>query len=291
MDDLFDLDEPVPVESQTFSKPTLSWSRINMLSRCGQQYYFRYVLGQRKPPSIAMVVGSGVHKSAELNLREKFEKGTLLPEEQVVEIAREKVKNDVRDNGLDAPYAQVGNATEEAKDRAGTLALLHHKAIAPLVEPLLIEHQFRLVTEGFPFDINGVIDLQEQPTMQRPVGTIRDLKTSGALKQNMAEYSDQLTLYALWSKRVYGAIAPLQLDILVSTKNPKAVSQNTTRNDKDLGVMQRRIEAAANAIEKGVFLPAPQDSWACSEKYCGWAASGDCPYFRGIRAIAVDGLA
>jgi len=71
----------------------------------------------------------------------------------------------------------------------------------------------------------------------------------------------------------------LYLDYLVKTKTPKVVIQQTTRSEFQQMVMLRRIERAAEIIEKGAFMPANPSEWICSRKWCGY--SNTCKFYSG----------
>lgn len=284
----------VETEAKTvFTKPYFSWSRISMFLRCGEQYRRVYVVGERAAPGIALIAGSAAHASVEADMTSKRDKGKLLKMDEIVEISRAKAADILAKQGIrliDEEVNEIGSSDnrvrEHVQSRSVIFSRLHHSSMAPYINPLLIEHTFRLVTRNFPFDLVGVVDLQEKPTKEFTVGIVRDTKTTSANKGSMADDSDQLTLYGLWGRQVYGMIPPLQLDLLIATKEPKAVIQKTFRTNDDIEVLSRRIECVASAIEKGVFLPAPTDSWSCGPKYCGFAMT--CPYYRRRKAIAVS---
>jgi hypothetical protein len=293
---LFDPTEPVPVlaaveETKTVlpTKRYMSWSRISMYLRCGEQFRRVYVMGHRAPPSISLICGSSTHAGAEANYRHRLSHGKLLPTEEVVSIARSKAAEIVDKQGisltgddLDGTGTSDSKVREHVQSRSEVFTRLHCGSVAPHVRPKLVEHVFRLVTQGFPFDLVGVLDLQEEPSEHDPIGAIRDIKTSGRFDSAMAEKSDQLTLYGLWGRQSFGVIPPLMLDLLVATKEPKAYALTTKRTDADISVLERRIEVVASGLEKGVFLPAPSDSWCCSEKFCGFFTT--CPYARKVRS-------
>ena len=72
-------------------KPYLSPTQLETLSKCGMQYYWRYIEGLRVPPGIALIKGGAVHTSVERDMRAKAEIGGLLPSEYIADIARDAV--------------------------------------------------------------------------------------------------------------------------------------------------------------------------------------------------------
>ncbi len=267
------------------SKNQVHWSHISMYSRCGEAYRRRYIEGEIIPPGIALHVGIGTHKSVEKNAGTKIATGKYLPLEAVKEAARDAVNKSWDESGVTLDDEEKTTGVKilrgDAVDMAVSLSGLHAEAVAPKIEPAFTERRFVLELPGFPVDLAGAIDLQETVERQR---TIRDTKTRKASPPaTLADESDQLTMYALAARTLDGAIPPLALDALVKTKTPKAVTLMTTRTDDDLQVLLRRVEAHVNAVKNGVFIPAAQDSFWCSRKFCGFASS--CKFFRGSKQI------
>lgn len=240
----------------------MSITSLSMLTRCGEQYRWRYVEGIKSPPGVVMAIGKGVHAAAEANLGNRLEWGELLPEEAVLDAARDATVTTWR---KDPPMRNDGDPDEGgAVDEAVSLASLHHRHLAPQIEPVAIERGFRLEMPGAPFDIVGYVDVEEE-------GRIRDLKMSSKTPaENAAHISDQLTLYHL-NATVRGEPAKaVALDHLVKTKTPKVVTQESTRGPADHARLLAKFEAAARVIETGAFLPAAQDAWYCSPRFCGY---------------------
>lgn len=267
-------------------KKHLSPSALSMLSKCGVQYAFRYIEGKKIPPAAAMIAGTAVDTAANADLTSKMVVGELEPEEKILSIARDTVHSKWDEEGvhLSKEELEVGEKIIKGQvvDKSVALAALHHAQVAPVIEPIAVQRRFRVPLEDFPFDLVGVIDVQEATA-------VRDLKTAGkSPSKDTAENSDQLTFYGLGISALDGA-APekLVLDTLVYTPagNTSIVTLETTRSDKDYLVQMNRIERAAEVIEGGHFMPARPDDWWCSEKWCGYHSI--CPYVRQPVQIAV----
>lgn len=259
-------------------KPHLSNSAIDMLSKCGEMYRRRYIEGEKVPPGVALIVGKGVDHSVNTNLQAKIDTGSLLPVDAVRQAAMDSTVRewDSGEIALDPDEAARGvkAAKGAAVDKAVRLSELHATKTAPGIEPSAVQRKWTIELDGFPFDITGFIDVQED------VRSVRDTKTSGkSPAKTEADNSDQLSLYALAVKVIDGA-APreVRLDYLVDNKTPVAVSLASTRTDDDFRMVMRRVEAAAEVIEKQAFMPARRSDWWCSERFCGYAAT--CPYYR-----------
>jgi hypothetical protein len=122
---------------------------------------------------------------------------------------------------------------------------------------------------------------------------IRDTKTSGKSpipsymdgnnKAGTADDSEQLTAYAVASHVVDGKLPDkMVLDFLVRTNAAKPtlkyVPTATTRSLDDVQVFLNRFTNLIHAMKTGVFVPANQSWWGCSQRWCGYAAQ--CPYFK-----------
>jgi len=262
-------------------KPYLSSSQMNMLWRCGEQYRRRYIEGERIPPGVAAVIGTGTHRSVEANLSHKMDTGELLTIEEVSAVARD---------GLDAAWddgvalSEVERAKGEKKtkgeaiDQAVALSVLHHAELAPTIEPVGLEEKFVVGMNGYPFNLLGYIDIKE-------VAGIRDTKTAArAPGQDEADTSEQLTVYAKGFQATEGRLPEqLVLDYLVKTKTPKVVTYTTKRTEQDLSVLEARFGQACRIIEAEMFTPTSRSNWWCSEKWCGYFDT--CPYAKGRVSI------
>ena len=264
----------------TEKKPALSPTRLDMLARCGMQYFFRYVEGLRLPPGVAMVQGTAVHRAVEQDLRHKRDHGKLMTLPAVEDCAAEALENTWlgEEPALDAEERAIGRSVVKAraKDDAVYMVSLHHRELAPSIIPVHLEREFRLELTNFPFDLVGVMDVQEPDA-------IRDVKVSGrAPDPEAAEISVQLTTYALAAKVLDGqAPAAVTLDYLVHPKGklPYQEVLKSTRGEEDFARLLRRVEAAARVIQAGAFMPAVPDAWNCSPKWCGFYADV-CPFGR-----------
>ena len=247
-----------------------------MLSKCGEQYRRRYIEGERIPPGVALIVGRGVDKSVEKNLQHKIDSQELLTLEEVKDAARDTVTHDWHgDVALSEEERAEGIKTVKAKaiDKAVRLAGLHAEETAPHLSPTAVNRSWRVELNGYPMDLTGVIDVQES-------NSVRDTKTSGRTpNEACAHESDQLTAYAL-ARRIIDKQLPefVALDYLIDKGKPEAKTFVSVRTEDDLRVFYRRVQKAIKVIETGVFMPARQTDWWCSQRWCGYATT--CPYFR-----------
>jgi hypothetical protein len=232
-----------------------------MLARCGEQYRYRYVEGLRSPPGVALVIGKGTHAAIEEDLREKMALGELLPDERIADTAADATRKAWDE---EPPILRDGDPDQgQAVDTAVALATVHHKVLAPGIEPIAVERGFLLELDGFPYDLMGFVDIEEK-------GRIRDTKTAAKSPSGTeADQSDQLTVYHL-EAATRGEQKTVALDYLIKAKTPKVVTLESTRGPEDHARLLRRVEAAAKVIESGAFAPTNPDNWWCSQKWCGY---------------------
>jgi len=269
------------------ARPQLHYSALEMLWKCGEMFYQRYVMNRKVAPTIALHVGRGVDEAANLNLNHKIEKQELLPVEQVLDVARDTVMQEIEQQGITLTAEETDEKTAKANavDKAVRLTKAHATLLAPILQPKRVQAKWSLEIPGFPFDVVGTRDLDEVND------TIRDLKTSKrSANKDTADRSDQLTTYAL-SKYVIEAVS-LPVTVCIDTiadlkKETKVQTLKSERDKSDFQVIVNRIENAATVLEKGAFTPARESDWWCSLTYCGYAAN--CKYFRKPKSVFIEG--
>lgn len=261
----------------------ISITKMNMLDRCGMQYYYRYEEGLAVPPGVAVIRGIGTHRAIEADLKNKIETGELLPGEQVADIARDAVNAEWEQSGgprLTDDERDEGGDRVRGKTVDGTvrLASLYHDRVAPEVMPSAVEQEFTLkLPDGLP-DLRGVIDIMA-------ADKVADVKTvSKTPPSSMADQSTQLTAYALAAWRLGGPENQrVEIHALIDTNSPKELIMESVRDKADYKRFIRRVERYAEVIQNGAFLPAPEDSWVCSSRWCGYY-DHICPFGRRGRA-------
>lgn len=238
----------------------LSISSIGTYMRCGYQWYFRYVMEKKIPPGLALVRGASFHVAFEENFRQKIDTEKDLPCEHVKEIFSGSY-----DAALQSADIKKDEDPGKVKDLSMGAVEEFHKTIAPKIQPELVEYASEIEVAGIPFISR--IDLLDRDE------AIRDLKCSAkSPPKDVAETSMQLTGYDLTYRKLYGRPPKkLALDYAVTTKTPKSITYECgPRNIDALNSFEDHVAIVLDAIKKGVFMPAPEDSWVCSQKYCGY---------------------
>jgi hypothetical protein len=150
-------------------------------------------------------------------------------------------------------------------------------------------------------DFVGEQDVQEiLHDGDREILVIRDTKTSakspipsymdGNNKAGTADDSEQLTAYAVASHVVDGKLPDkMVLDFLVRTNAAKPtikyVPTATVRSMDDVQVFLNRFTNLIHAMKTGVFVPANQAWWGCSQRWCGYYDL--CPYSKKPKFVQI----
>lgn len=257
------------------NKPQLHVSALNTLEFCGTQYEFIYMKKMRRAPGIAMIVGTATDRSVTKNLQNKIEKKVLLPQEEVLQAARDAFSAEW-DKGATLTKEEQSTGLEKVKglaiDKAVRLSALHHADVAPIIQPSHVQRELVVELPGMAFDLAGTLDIQEGAY------SVRDTKTSGRSKsQSEVDNALQLTAYA-FAVKVHDGFIPENLffDTLVDLKKPKADIKKTTRTEEDFAAFLARVENAEKIIKKGAFTPVKQGDPLCSPRFCGFYDI--CPY-------------
>ena len=256
---------------------------MSLLTSCGEAFRRRYIEHERTPPNARMIRGRAIHQTAQTAYTRTMN-GEHLP----TKIEAQDLTATAFETGwqegvvLEPDEREAGEATTkgEALDFAVDLSGYHVERVAPAVHPIAVEQAVTVTLPDSDVLVTGYIDLIDLT----PAGdVIRDLKSSEkAPNGNAAETSLQLTIYAsLWKADVGTLPSSLVLDYL--TRSPAKRLKNyvpltTTRDDEDLAVLGRRIQTAVSLVEKGIFMPAPADSWMCSPTWCSYFPT--CPFVR-----------
>jgi hypothetical protein len=130
-------------------------SALNMLNDCGLRFYFRYVMGVKRPPNAYMLVGSATDQSVAVNLGHKIKTQELLPRPEAIGVAEatfdeEKAKEPIE---LDADEKREGKSIAavlgEARDKSINLSGLHYDQAAPILRPQTVRRRFSVDMDSF----------------------------------------------------------------------------------------------------------------------------------------------
>ena len=267
-------------------KPHISATQVGMLCRCGEQYRRRYIEHETIPPGIRLLVGSGFHAGAEVNMRQKIESHTDMRPVDIADAAVAGLEERIAVDGyeLTSEEASRGQAAVigDAKAEVAALAEMHAREQAPEYQPVIVEETCRIVLPRASRDLLGVIDLADDKDR------IIDWKTAGRKKpQSEVDQSLALTIYAAaFQAKTQRRPSEVRLDILTTTKKPTRQVLSGGRDQNDIRVLAARLDVVIRTIEAGIFLPANVGDWVCSPKWCGYW--GTCPYVNSERRDAAE---
>ena len=254
----------------------ISYSQLNMFLRCGEQYRRRYVEGKIIPPSAALVRGKSCHKAEQINFRQKIETKIDL----AVDDVKDAFATDWDENAYSIAWTEKeldGDSPKKAagrfKDQGIALVEIFHIEQAPLARPVSIEDEFSVNFDGGYPPLIGYMDRIDEG---RIIAEEKFVSKSPVANEILKDV--QLTCYDMAYRSKHGH-KPNELwkQWAVATKTPKTILQKALpRDDDTIHRFLWRLEAFLSALEKGIFLPAPNGHWCCSEAWCGYWH--DCKY-------------
>jgi len=248
-----------------------SFSQLNMLLRCGEQYRRRYVMGERIPPSGNLVRGKCCHKTCEVNYDRKIKIGEYgSPDEMADLFATEWNMNkyDIAYTPEELEGRSISVVEGAFKDQGVRMVKEYHGTFAPTVEPKKTEERFVVEFEEDVPNLVGIIDLIDAKD------TIIDNKFVGKTPNATGIDTDsQLSIYD-YGFRVTEGRKPSALKkafcVALKTSTKIVVQEVPPRDDDTIHRMLLRLKAAHDAIRAGNFLPAAEGSWVCSKRFCGY---------------------
>jgi hypothetical protein len=256
-------------------KGYLSVSQVTQYMKCGEAYYFRYVMERQIPSTSFQVQGRGVHKAAE-HLHLSMIQENPISEEQMFQIYEELHDNEIKDAQVDEDDAALGNLKDiglrlTAKYRRAALGKEFNKETnenyAP-VKPIAAERVVRtnIITDEGNVPFLGIIDIEEE-------FAIADVKTKKrAAPQAEADNSLQLSLYAHVTGKPIVRLE--QLVKPTKTIGERFIRTQSVRTRQEVMHALDVVSQVAQDIAAGRFRKTNPENWWCSAKWCPYW--GDC---------------
>jgi CRISPR/Cas system-associated exonuclease Cas4 (RecB family) len=258
------------VTDQNPKKPHLSKSQIDLYHKCPEAYRRRYIEGEKRPPGIALLVGTGVHVGAETNFRQKIETHQDLSADDIIDASVAGFEQRCSVEGYELTNDEAGRGAKLvlgiAKDIVVDLAGLYADEMAPDYQPTEVEKSTVIELPNCSHDLVSITDLRDDRDR------VVDFKTAARKpSESEAATSIQLTINAAaFAVDTGRAASEVRLDVLTKTKTPARHVLKSERDADDFQMLAHRIDAMAQAINAGVFPPAPLGSWQCSARHCGF---------------------
>jgi hypothetical protein len=246
----------------------ITQSMLGMFLRCPHQFERRYLRGEIIPPGIAARRGSATHKAAQLNHEQKLHSQTDLPLGDLQDAARDHYITLIKEDGVFLPKDRLPDKDKllaAGLDATVRLTTLYREALAPSIQPLLVEEPLTCEV-GLALPLKGTIDVLTTDHW------LPDLKTADKSKgPKEADYSLQLTFYAgLVAQRTGTWPQRISLEVLVNTKAAKLQSLPTSRGPEDWRNLVQRVHLMVAQMEAGLFPPCDPSAWICSPTWCGY---------------------
>ena len=246
----------------------ISQSSLETYLRCG----LRYIYDRQEPHPWAtprMLTGTGVAAAARADNRAKIEGRQRIPLRGLIDIAVSAYEEQGRETEVPGPRREF----DAGKDRTRDATRVYGVDVSPLTEDVIAAEEEMRAAFG-----EGIV-LVGRPDVITADG-IGDLKTGRPWDAIRVKRSRQLTAYGILHLAVYRQI-PSRVWIDSSTDyrgNWTHARIWGTRVPKDYEAFMYLVDRARQGIEKGVFLPAPEGAWWCSESWC--------PYWQMCKAVA-----
>jgi hypothetical protein len=309
------MSDPFVPNSTVKLRRQLHQSGLEMLSKCGVQFEFRYMQGLKRRPNAFLICGTATDKAVSADLDTKIDTGELAKEDVILDVARDAVEKHPDRESIELDADEEGKSISdilgETKDKAVRLVKEHHAVIAPTIEPAATAKRYSINLDSFlreraknmrvwaqkvspryakvidqqarllnlaardGLDFVGELDILETNT------TIRDTKTSKkSPSAETANESHQLSAYSVAHKVLYGKLPEaVKLDYLIDLKGGvKTQTLASTRDNEDVEKYLNRLVAGVIQIQSGNFVPAPDTAWWCSSRWCAYHEH--CPYVK-----------
>jgi len=247
----------------------ISYSQYNMYLTCGIKYAKKYIENIPYLSAPVLVGGKAVHKGIEINYAQKIVSKTDLPVSDLKDAVADEIERGFSEElYLTSDEKTVGKEKLRGqwKDLAVSGVEVYHRDISPHVIPIGVEKEFRL--QWGDHILHGYMDVVDEKRL------VRDAKTSKKSPVGtVAEKSQQLTMYTIAHKALYGTLPEkLTLDyVILANGRSRTVVYETKRAEEDMRKFLMRLKRVISGIQAGVFLP-PGEAWACD--YCQY--SDDC---------------
>ena len=253
------------------SKARYSPTQIAMFLRCPEQYRRRYILGDKRPPGIALIFGTAIHVGAALNYNTRIETQKPITLDEFFDAAKDSINLRIDEDGVEIEKGKKKkDVIGETIDKTKIIGEKFLNEISPTVDPAAVEEGILLV--GKEYDMYGIMDLRTVD------GWVDDLKTaSSMLNQHNADTSIQLSHYALSYRVKFGKLpVGVRLSVVTKTKNPKTAIIRSQRAKRDIEKYLLTVDVVHASIKTGLFPPSSERNNLCNPLYCGYWS--DCKY-------------
>lgn len=196
-----------------------------------------------KPPAV-LLKGRAVHAAVAAGYRSKIDSGGAQPALDLMTDAASAEWDKA------APFTAFaeGEQPGDLKDRAVRLTAMHHRAIMPHVEPVLVEEEVRYSLGGV--QMLGYVDCLSAD------GTVRDVKVAGRRPdENGLAVDFQLAGYCAGVEAQGIPVRKIALDHLVDLKTPVVEITELDRADVDVARAASVAQTIAHQMATQQVVP------------------------------------
>lgn len=128
-------------------------SGVDMAGKCGVQFEFRYIKGQKRKPNAFLMCGTATDRAVNTDLEHKIQTGELEQESVLTDVARDACENYQGKSELELDPEDSGKSLEqvigETKDKTVRLVKAHHGRVAPEIQPFATARKFSIDLDKF----------------------------------------------------------------------------------------------------------------------------------------------
>jgi len=273
--------------------PNRSWSATSlaMFARCPEQFRHRYVLGEKRRPGQALVMGGAFHSVVEANFEQKIDSHEDLPLQDLTDLLTDKLwAKTIAEQQEYSGEVEWNDKEDTCLANTAAMVGIYHGAVMPRVQPLAVEEEL-LIDVGLPIKLIGYTDCRTE-------NVIVDMKTTKTPRQSI---KPDWQLQA----RIYGMARSLPVDFHVVS--PKKVltplefpALSIIPSDLQKGSTLAMVQELGMRANRYMLEYGPFEHWpmfgAINEQYnkaicgyCGWA--NVCPAADGGAVVNETALA
>ncbi len=244
---------PKATERATFGT-VLSPSQVRTFLDCSAKWWFKHALLLPEPKTSSLALGLAIHKTVEVNFRQKLETGQDIDTAAVVMLFRDHWREQMGETEFRAdeePLA-IGKVGEK-------LIAKYMQEAAPSIQPAAVEFDVEGQIAGVA--VRGRVDLLDVH------GRIIDLKTAARKPSCVSpDYAFQVATYRQIAP---GASGEARIDTLVKTQTVQLIQQGFTVQEQDLQATRTIYPLVQEGMQSGLYFPNRQ-ALLCSRKQCGF---------------------
>lgn len=244
---------PTPTDNFRFSNSTLQ-----LFLRCGLAF-LKSQEQRHRSATPAMAVGTAVAYAAEVDNAAKIAWAPRVSLSELVDAGVSRFERELEE----AEVLGTKFELDRAKDRAADGSRAYGEQLSPRINGVLLAEEVLIAEIAPGLELAGTVDCITE-------GVVRDTKTGRRWSQQRVDVSRQLSAYSLLYEARFGRPpARVAIDSLYEERGRwRAETLWSSRSERELAAFVETAQRAKSAIEAGVFLPAAEGAWWCSDAWC-----------------------